>query len=76
MEKKTVYTKIGKNYEKTLELTDALTVYKHLTDDLISKKINACLYIKSIKRMDLYNGFQKIMVYYDNNVKAEYIVKN
>lgn len=76
MEKKIVYTKIGKNYEKTLEITDALTVYKHLADDLISKKINACLYIRLIKRINLYNGYQKITIYYDNHVKAEYIVKN
>lgn len=76
MEKKTVYIKHGKKWDVTVEFTDALTVYKHLTDDLISKKINCCLYIKSIKRINLYNGFQKITVYYDNGCKAEYIVKN
>lgn len=76
MEKMTIYVRHGKSYEQNHEITDKATVYERLTNDLIAKKINACTYIKSIKRINLYTGFQKIIVYYDNGVKTEYIVKN
>lgn len=76
MEKMTVYTKDGKTYNESLTTDDKLTVYQRLTENLIAKKINACTYIRSIKRMNLYNGFQRLTVYMDNGVKVEYIVKN
>ena len=46
--------------------TDPGEVYKWLTDSLIAKKLNACQYIRTIKRENLYNGFQKITVTYSN----------
>jgi hypothetical protein len=76
MEKMTVYTKDGKTYNESHTTDDKLTVYQRLAEDLIAKKINACTYIRSIKRMNLYNGFQRITVHMDNGVKVEYIVKN
>jgi hypothetical protein len=76
MEKMTVYTKDGKTYRESYTIDDKFTVYQRLTEDLIAKKINACTYIRSIKKMNLYNGFQRITVYMDNGIKIEYIVKN
>jgi hypothetical protein len=76
MEKMTVYTKEGKTYKESHTTSDTLTIYQRLTENLISKKINSCTYIRSIKRMNLYNGFQRITVYMDNGVKIEYIIKN
>ena len=50
-------------------------IYKRLTEELIAKKLNSCTYIKSIKRSPLYNGFQRIYVTYDNNIRATYTIK-
>lgn len=76
MEKLTVYIKDGKNYVETYSSTDPETIYKRLTSCLIAKKINCCKWIRSIKRVNLYNGYQKITVLQDNGVKDEYIVKD
>jgi hypothetical protein len=76
MEKLTIYTKERNEWRESLEICDTLEIYKRLSSDLIAKKINACLYIKKIERESLYNGTQKITIYYDNGVKAVYIVKN
>ena len=51
-------------------------IYDSLTKDLIAKKLNKCTYIKSIKRIPLYNGFQRITVTYDNDVRRIYTVEN
>jgi hypothetical protein len=75
-EKVTIYTKERNEWRKSLEICDPLEIYQRLASDLIAKKINACLYIKKIERGNLYNGTQKIIIYYDNGVKAVYIVKN
>ncbi len=76
MEKMTAYIKEGKNYIESYTTTDPETVYKRLAADLIAKKINACNYIRSIKRVNLYNGYQKITVLQDNACKIEYIIKD
>ena len=55
--------------------TEKETIFRDLTSDLISKKINHCSYIKSIKRNQLYNGFIDIIVFYDNGVKRIYHIK-
>ena len=75
MEKLTVYVKENNKYIETYATTDAETIYRRLTEELISKKINCCKYIRSIKRENLYNGFQKITVQETNGIKAEYIIK-
>lgn len=67
--------KEGRNWRETHANTDPAEVYKYLAEDLIAKKINACSYIRSIKRTNLYNGFQKIVVSYDNGVRATYTIK-
>lgn len=52
------------------------TVYKALSHDLIAKKLNACAYIKSIKRIQNYDGTNTIIVLYDNNTRSVYTIKN
>lgn len=74
--KRTVEIKEGRVWRETHTNTNPGEVYQDLAGDLIAKKINGCTYIRSIKRTPLYNGFQKIVVSYDNGVRATYIVKN
>ena len=69
-----VEVKNGKNYEITNTCTNCTDVYESLARDLINKKICQCSYIKSIKRTNLYNGFEKIIVTYDNNVRRTYTI--
>ena len=76
MEKLTVYIKENNKYIETYATTDALTIYQRLTDTLIAKKINCCNWVRSIKRVNLYNGYQKITVLENNGCKSEYIIKN
>ena len=71
---KQTYVKNGRNWELTNTTTDSATVYKDLAQAMISKKINCCLYIKSIKRVPLYNGQQRIDILYGNGVKVVYTV--
>jgi hypothetical protein len=66
--------KNGKKWEQTNIDTDILSVYQSLANDLIAKKLNQCSYIKSIKRIPLYNGTQKIIVTYNNNCRCIYEV--
>ena len=76
MEKLTVYIKENNTYMETYATTDPLTIYQRLTNTLIAKKINCCLWVKSIKRVNLYNGYQKIIVLENNGCKSEYIIKD
>ena len=68
--------KNGKKWEQATIITDEAIVYKHLASDLISKKINGCEYIKSIKRVNNYDGTQTITVTHFNNYRSIYTVKN
>ena len=70
----TTYTKDGKQWEECHETTNPEQVYKKLLDDMISKKLNGCTYIRKIEKVSLYNGFNRITVYYDNGVKTDYII--
>ena len=72
---KTTYTKEGKKWVESAKTYNADVVKDSLLSDLISKKINKCTYIKSIKKVNLYNGFSRFIVYYDNSVKSEYIIR-
>lgn len=77
METKRVFeVKEGRNWRESFVTTDPAEVYKYLAEELIAKKINACSYIRSIKRTNLYNGYQKIVISYDNGVRAVYTIKN
>ena len=72
----TVEVKNGKKYEITNTCYDIAEVYKSLANDMISKKLNNCTYIRSIKRIPLYNGFDKITVSYDNDVRRIYVIES
>ena len=72
--KATAFIKESKKWVENWKTTNREVVYKKLLDDLISKKINACRYILRIERVNLYNGYERITVYYDNDVKTEYII--
>jgi IS1 family transposase len=72
--KATTFVKEFKKWNVSWETTDKEVVYKKLLDDLISKKVNACRYILRIERVNLYNGYERITVYYDNDVKTDYII--
>lgn len=77
METKRVFEiKEGRAWRETYTTTEPTEVYKYLAEELIAKKINACTYIRSIKRQNLYNGFQKIVVSYDNGGRSVYTIKN
>lgn len=72
----TIEVKNGKTYEVTRVCEDRAEVYESLARDMVNKKICACTYIKSIKRTQLYNGFEKIIVNYDNNVRTTYTIES
>ena len=72
----TIEVKNGKTYEVTNVIEDRAEVYESLARDLINKKLCSCTYIKSIKRVNLYNGFEKITVTYDNDVRRIYVIES
>lgn len=74
--KKIIEVKEGKKWIESLVVTDEKEVYDNLARDMISKKINCCQWIKSIKRIPNYNGSQTIKVTYDNNVRATYVISD
>ena len=72
----TIEVKKGKTYEVTNVVEDRTEVYESLARDMVNKKLCACTYIKSIKRIQLYNGYEKIIVNYDNNVRCIYVIES
>ena len=66
--------KQGREYVTKYVCNDPVQVHEDLTHELISKKINECRWIRSIKRTPLYNGFQKITVQYDNDSRRVYTI--
>lgn len=75
-EKATTYQKNGAKWEKTFETYSIEHIKDKLLNDLINKNLCKCAYIKSIKRVNHFDGWQTITVYYDNNVKTEYFIKS
>ena len=73
---KIVEVKENNKWVQTYSTEDIATVYQDLSESLIAKKLNCCTYIRSIKRINLYNGFQKITVYHTNDVKVTFIVED
>ena len=71
-----VEVKEGKKWGTSLVIENPVEVYERLAQEMIAKKINACKYITSIKRVNLYNGFQRITVNYNNGVRAIYTIAN
>ena len=66
--------KDGRTYTETFRCEDELQVYKDLAHELVSKKLNECRWIKSIKRRPLYNGFDEITVTYDHGGRRIYTI--
>ena len=67
--------KENNNWINCYETYNETEIYKSLCNDLIAKKINACRYIKSIKRIQNYDSTIKIIVSYDNNTRSVYRIK-
>jgi hypothetical protein len=72
--KRVVEIKTGRIWETSYISTDPAYVFESLSKDLISKKINACTYIRNIKRTQNYNGTITITVNYDNNTRSVYTI--
>lgn len=71
---RTCEEKINGKYIETFRTTDAEEIYKDLALVMISKKINGCTWVKSIKRIQRYDGTQKIIVTHGNGCRDIYIV--
>ena len=54
-------------YEQTYYTDDENTVFRRLSEEMICKKINACKWIYSIKRVQRYSGYTEIVVLYNHN---------
>jgi len=54
--------------------TDEAEIYRRLSENLIAKKINKCLYIKSISRRQNYDGTHDITVTFVNGVRHIYTI--
>ena len=74
--KKITQVKKGREWVTSYEETDITAVHTQLAEDLIAKKLNCCSYIKSIKRVNNYDGTQTITVNYDNGVRSLYTIRN
>ena len=64
----------GKWYCNYVE-NDQAAVYKQLCGDLIAKKLEQCSYIKSVKRVQNYDGTIDIIINYNNDCRNIYTVK-
>ena len=71
-----VEVKTGKKWDVSRIVTDELEVYQSLSADIIAKKIKSATWVKSIKRVNNYDGTQNITVTYDNDCRSIYTVKN
>lgn len=65
--------KAGRTYETTYVCEDNARVYESLANALVSKKLNCCSYIKSIKRIQMYTHVE-IIVTQDNGFRTIYYV--
>lgn len=66
----------GRNYRETYRNENPGEVYERLAQELISKKLCGCSWIKSISRVNRYDGTAKITVRYDTGDRGTYIVAN
>lgn len=67
---------INGKWTQTAKTEDYTTIYYSLARDLTAKKINGCTWIKSIKRVQLYTGYIKIIVTLFNGYRTIYTVKD
>lgn len=66
--------KNGKAWMDMRTVTDPADIYESLAVELVAKKINACLWVKSITRKQKYTHVE-ITVTYDNGNRAIYYLK-
>lgn len=66
--------KVGSEYVTKWTTEDEARIYDDLAHELIAKKVNKCLWIRSIKRLPLYNGYDHIIVTYDHGGRRIYTV--
>lgn len=71
---KTVELRVKGQYYVQNTVTDTFRIFSELASDLIAKKINHCRYIRSVKRVDNYDGTMDIIVTYDNSTRSVYTV--
>lgn len=76
MNKRIMEVKNGNKWIVTTETTNEIEIYKSLTLDLVSKKLNGCTWIKSIKKTSHFDGTMTITVTYDNNSRSIYNVES
>ena len=73
--KRTVETKKdGKWVQSDYIEQDGMEVYKHLAEDLTWKYVKGAAWVKRVKRTSNYDGSQKIVVTYSNDVRATYVI--
>ena len=65
-----------KTYNTAFVNVNESQVYTELANELIAKKLNECLWIRSIKRKQLYNGFIEIVITYDHGGRRVYTVRS
>lgn len=73
---KIVEKKQGRKWVEEYRTKDVTTVYRELGLRMVSKKLHRCNWIKSIRHTTLYNGYQKIIITYDNGYRDVFYVEN
>lgn len=68
--------KEGRKWKEIWRDTDPREIYDRLAHDLIAKKLNGCTYIRSVKRVQHYDGFITIIVTYGDNVRTFYTIED
>lgn len=66
----------GKSWTTTYTTDNETDIFKSLSNDLIAKKLCNCTYIRSIKRIQNYNGTITIIVTYDNETRSIYTIQD
>lgn len=72
--KREFQVKEGRNWRTEHVDTDITNIYRFLSGDLISKKINGSDFIRSIKRVNNYDGTQTITVTYAMGTRNVYTI--
>ena len=75
-ETRTAYIKNGKTWTATYIETDTAAIYKSLNKDLRNRFIHRAAYVTRVTDYCNHDGTRTITVYYNNNVKSVYIVKD
>jgi hypothetical protein len=66
--------KEGRSFIETWRTEKPAEVFERLTHVFVAKKLCACTWIKSIKRVHGYTGFDRIIVTYDHGGRDVYTI--